>query len=69
MFRRPIIIHLTTEIIMADYTKLEADLATLAAKVDAFIAAQVPPVPPVDEQPAVDAADAAVVAIIAKLPA
>lgn len=49
---------------MADFTKLEADLDALNAKVDALLAAP----PPVDEQPAVDQADAKVEAIIAKLP-
>jgi hypothetical protein len=52
---------------MANYDKLNADLADLSAKVDALVAKQNPP--PVDEQPAVDAADAAVVAIAAKIPA
>lgn len=50
---------------MADFTKLEADLDALAARLDAFMAAQVPPV---DDQPAVDAADAKVEALIAKIP-
>ncbi len=50
---------------MADFTKLNADIAALSAKVDALLAAQKPPV---DEQPEVDAADAAVEAIIAKIP-
>lgn len=52
---------------MADFTKLNADIAALSAKVDALIAKTAPP--PVDEQPAVDAADAAVEAIMAKIPA
>lgn len=52
--------------VMADFTKLMADLAALATKVDALVAAQTPPV---DEQPLVDQADAAVEAIAAKIPA
>lgn len=48
---------------MADYTKLNADIAALAAKVDELLAKQT-----VDEQPLVDTADAAVEAIIAKIP-
>lgn len=60
-----IIHHL--EKIMADFTKLNQDIADLNAKVDALLAKQVP-VPP-DEQPAVDQADAAVQAIAAKIPA
>lgn len=51
---------------MADFTKLNEDIATLSAKVDALLAKQTPPV---DEQPAVDQADAAVQAIAAKIPA
>jgi hypothetical protein len=54
------------EIVMADFTKLNEDLAALSAKVDALLAKQNPP--PVDEQPQVDAADQAVGAIIAKIP-
>jgi len=54
------------EKVMADFTKLMADLADLSAKVDALLAKQNPP--PVDEQPQVDAADQAVGAIIAKIP-
>lgn len=53
---------------MADYTKLDADLAELSTKLDILIAKQAP-TPPVDEQPAVDAADAQVQAMIAKIPA
>jgi len=53
--------------LMADFAKLNADLAVLSAKVDELLAKQNPP--PVDEQPAVDAADEAVNAIIAKIPA
>lgn len=51
---------------MADFSKLQADLDALNAKVDELLASQNPP--PVDEQPAVDAADAKVEAILAKLP-
>ena len=51
---------------MADFTKLNADIAALSAKVDELLAKQAPP-PPVDEQPAVDSADAAVQAITAKI--
>jgi hypothetical protein len=58
-------IILNQETVMADFTKLEADLEALTAKLDAFMAAQVPPV---DEQPLVDAADAKVEALIAKIP-
>ena len=55
---------------MANYDKLNADIAELSAKVDGLIAkANVVLPAPVDEQPAVDAADAAVVAISAKIPA
>lgn len=54
---------------MADFSKLNDDLAALSAKVDTLLAAQAPPPPPpADEQPAVDAADNAVQAIIAKIP-
>ena len=51
---------------MADFSKLNADIAALSAKVDELLAKQNPP--PVDEQPAVDQADAEVEAILAKLP-
>lgn len=51
---------------MADFAKLNEDIAALSAKVDALIAKQNPP--PVDEQPQVDAADQAVQAIAAKIP-
>lgn len=61
--------HTFKEKVMADFTKLMADLADLSAKFDAFVASHPPPVPPVDEQPQVDAADAAVQAITAKIPA
>lgn len=54
------------EIVMADFSKLNEDIATLSAKVDALLAKQNPP--PVDEQPQVDQADAAVNAIAAKIP-
>lgn len=56
---------------MADFTKLSADLAALAPKVDALVAenaqlkAQLAAIP--DEQPQVDSADAAVQAISAKI--
>jgi len=53
---------------MADYTKLQADIAALDAKLTAYIAAQVPPAPPVDEQPTVDSVAASVEAITAKIP-
>jgi outer membrane murein-binding lipoprotein Lpp len=51
--------------IMADFTKLNADIAALSAKVDELLAKVNPP--PVDEQPAVDEANAAVEAIMAKI--
>ena len=55
---------------MADFSKLNADLATLSAKVDELVAKVNTPAPaPVDEQPAVDQASASVEAIIAKIPA
>ena len=55
---------------MADFSKLNADLATLSAKVDELVAKVNAPAPaPVDEQPAVDQASASVEAIIAKIPA
>lgn len=56
------------EAIMADFSKLNSDLADLNAKIDALLAKSAPP-PPADDQPAVDAADAAVQAIAAKIPA
>jgi phage gp36-like protein len=52
---------------MADFSKLNQDIADLSAKVDALLAKQNPP--PVDEQPQVDQAAAAVEAIAAKIPA
>jgi outer membrane murein-binding lipoprotein Lpp len=55
------------EKIMADFTKLMADIADLSAKVDALVAKTTQPPP--DEQPAVDQAAAAVEAIAAKIPA
>ncbi len=55
----------TEKLEMADFTKLNDDIAALAAKVDQLLAKQNPP--PVDEQPAVDAADSAVQAIAAKI--
>lgn len=54
------------EIVMADFAKLNADIAALDAKVTELLAKQNPP--PVDEQPQVDAADTAVNAILAKIP-
>ncbi|MGY3527268.1 hypothetical protein [Bradyrhizobium sp. USDA 4452] len=51
---------------MADFTKLNEDIAALSAKVDALLAKQ--NTPPVDEQPQVDQAAAAVAAIAAKIP-
>ena len=53
---------------MADFTKLNQDIADLNAKVDALLAKPAPVQPP-DEQPAVDQAAAAVQAISAKIPA
>lgn len=55
---------------MADFTKLNADLADLATKVQALVAenAALKANPPLDEQPAVDTADAAVTAISASIP-
>lgn len=50
----------------ADFSKLEASVAALDAKVTAYIGAQVPPV---DVQPQIDQAQAAVDAITAKVPA
>lgn len=65
--------HLTfEEVVMASFDKLNADIAALNAKVDAFLAKPAPvpaPDPVPDEQPQVDAADAAVEAILAKIPA
>lgn len=55
------------EHIMGDTTKLKADVATLAAKVDELLAKQVPAT--VDDQPDIDAVDTDVQAIIAKIPA
>jgi len=52
---------------MADFTKLNAAVADLSAKVDA-LNAKPAPVPPVDQQPDVDAVTAAVEAITAKIP-
>jgi hypothetical protein len=76
MFKRKLEIEVTVK--MANYDKLNADIATLSAKVDAQntliadltaqLAAVPAPVPAVDEQPQVDAADQAVEAVIAKLP-
>lgn len=60
------IFHHKEKITMADFTRLEAAIADLAAKVDVLLAKQTPPV---DEQPAVDQAAAAVEAIVAKMPA
>jgi hypothetical protein len=56
----------TEKLEMADFTKLNNDIAALSAKVDALLAKQ--SAPPVDEQPLVDAADSAVEAIAAKIP-
>ena len=53
---------------MADFTKLNAAVADLSAKVDAFNA-KAPLPPPADDQPAVDAVTAQVEAITAKIPA
>lgn len=52
---------------MADFAKLNDDIAKLSAKVDELLAKPAPPPPPVDDQPAVDAAAAAVEAIAAKI--
>jgi hypothetical protein len=65
LFRK--ILH-KLEAIMADFTKLNAAVADLSAKVDAMNAKPAP-VPPVDEQPTVDAVTVAVEAIAAKIPA
>lgn len=54
------------ELVMANFDKLNADIAALDAKVTELLAKQNPP--PVDEQPQVDAADTAVNAILAKIP-
>lgn len=56
------------ELVMADFSKLMADLQALSDKFDAYVAKQNANPPPVDEQPQVDAADQAVGAIIAKIP-
>ena len=56
------------ELLMADYTILNASVAALNAKVDAFLAKPAP-VPPVDEQPTVDAIAKQVDDITAKIPA
>jgi hypothetical protein len=61
---------------MANYDKLNADIAALSAKVDELLEKANAPVvipdpviiPAPDEQPQVDAADASVAAILAKLP-
>lgn len=64
---------------MADFTKLNADIVALSAKVDAFVASDAAKdatiadltaklAAVVDEQPAVDAVDVAVEAVAAKLP-
>jgi hypothetical protein len=53
--------------IMADLTKLNADIAALSTKVDELLVKL--NTPPADDQPAVDAADVAVEAILAKIPA
>lgn len=50
---------------MADFTKLQADIAELKALITTLI--ETPAPVPVDEQPAVDAADAEVTAITAML--
>jgi hypothetical protein len=52
---------------MADYTKVNADLVALSAKLDALLAKQAAPV--VDDQPTVDAIAAHVEALLAKIPA
>ena len=68
---RRLLLHIikTQGVIMSDFSKLNADIADLSAKVDALIAKANTPPPPVVEQPAVDAAAAAVEAIAAKIPA
>lgn len=63
--RRLLTIITNQETIMSDFSKLNADIAALSAKVDELLAKQVPPV---DDQPAVDAVDAQVTAILAKIP-
>jgi hypothetical protein len=56
--------------LMADFSKLNAAVADLSAKVDALNAKPVPePAPIVDVQPEIDAATASVEAIAAKIPA
>lgn len=64
--RRQREIKIEEVVIVADFTKLNQDIADLSAKVDQLLARQPPP--PVDEQPQVDQADAAVQAIAAKIP-
>ena len=56
------------EKIMADFTRLNAAVADMSAKVDA-LNAKPAPTPPVDDQPTVDALAAQVEAIAAKIPA
>jgi hypothetical protein len=53
---------------MADFTRLNAAVADLNAKVDALLARPAPP-PPVDDQPAVDALAAQVESIATRIPA
>lgn len=57
-----------TEKHMADFTKLNEDIAALSDKVDVLVAKANTP-PPADDQPSVDQAAAAVEAIMAKIPA
>lgn len=58
------------EIIMADFSRLNAAFSELSAKMDAFLAKPSPePAPaPVDDQPAIDALADQAAALAAKIP-